>query len=322
MAVPEVLDTTSDPGTDRLHVLAIDDDETNLALIRSILSDYRVTTVAGPLEALEAVRTGMRPDLIVCDVTMPEMTGFELHGRLREVASVRSAPFIYLTALDQPEDVRTGMGLGADDYLTKPYAPGELRTAVASRLARAAALRAEEAEAWQVVTLGGLDVRIGDRRIAWESRRSSELFLFLLEAGDAGVAPDVVRREMWSQAPHGNQLHALVSRLRSTLGDVAAVDSEDDRLRITGIGTVTWDVANFERVAAEALATRDVAAVFAAIGFYGGPFLPGADGPWVDRTRARLDSTAIELHETAVELSHGSQRAVAEHRLEAFLDVS
>ncbi len=305
----------------RIHLLAIDDDETNLTLLRSVLSAYRVTTFSGPAEALAALRDGLRPDLIVCDVTMPGMTGFELHGRLRDVPALRSVPFVYLTALDAASDRRTGMDLGADDYLTKPYAPGELRAAVQSRLARVAGLREEAEAAWRVVTLGGLDVRVGDDRIQWESRRSAELFLLLLGARSRGGLPaETVRRELWWSPPAGNQLHALVSRLRKALQGHARVASDGDTIRLEGIGRVHWDAAEFERAAAEASDAGDAAAIEGALATYAGDFLPGGDGPWIEATRARLEEAAMTLHEAAIEHGVGAQRAFARRRLETFLD--
>ncbi len=308
---------------DRPHLLAIDDDETNLALLRSVLSAYRVTTCAGPHEALDELTAGLRPDLIVCDVTMPGMTGFELHARLRDVPALRSVPFVYLTALDAASDRRTGMGLGADDYLTKPYAPAELRAAVESRLTRVAGLREAVGDEWRVASLGGLDVRAGEERLHWESRRTAELFLLLLEAAEnGGLDASAVRRELWWHPPDGNQLHALASRLRKALGERAAVVSDGEALRLEGLGRVRWDVPAFERAAEEALGDGDPAAIEGALSVYRGDFLPDADGPWVERTRGRLEETAIALHEAAIERSDGAQREHAERRLATFLDRS
>jgi two-component SAPR family response regulator len=302
------------------HLLAIDDDEVSLTLIRSVLSAYRMTTFSGPEEALAALQDGLRPDLIVCDVTMPGMTGFELHARLRDLPPLRSVPFVYLTALDSADDRRTGMGLGADDYLTKPFTPAELRAAVESRLHRVRRLREQAEREWRVVTLGGLDVHAGDVRLHWESRRAAELFLLLLDADEGGLDADAVRRELWWHPPDGNQLHALVSRLRKALDTHAEVLSEGDALRLAGLGRVRWDVAAFERAAAEALDQAAPAAIEGALAGYRGDFLPEAESPWAERLRTRLEETAVALHEAAIATSDGVQRERAERRLEAFLD--
>ena len=83
-----------------------------------------------------------RPDLIISDVMIPGMSGFDLYEEVRKQADLGQIPFIFLTAKGQRADVRRGMGLGADDYLTKPFEPGELLTAVQVRLARSAETQA------------------------------------------------------------------------------------------------------------------------------------------------------------------------------------
>lgn len=301
------------------HLLAIDDDETNLALLGAVLSSYRLTTFPRPQEALEALRDGLRPDLIVCDVTMPGMTGFELHAELRTIPALRSVPFVYLTALDNRHDRRHGMGLGADDYLTKPYTPAELRAAVETRLDRAAGIRGAGTKGWRIVSLGGLDVHVGEERLHWESRRTAELLLLLLSANGAGVTVRDARHELWSEPPDGNQLHALVSRLRKALASRGAVEGDGTRLRLSGMGRVLWDVPAFERAAAEALEGGDGAAVEGALTLYRGPFLPDSAGPWVERERSRLEDTAVSLYEAAIERSEGALRERARQRFEAFL---
>lgn len=310
----------SDDRASAPHLLAIDDDETNLALLRAVLSAYRLTTFPRPQQALQALRDGLRPDLIVCDVTMPGMTGFELHAELRCLPALRSVPFVYLTALDGRDDRRHGMGLGADDYVTKPYTPTELRAAVETRLLRAAGIRGAAATDWDIVSLGGLDVHVGDERLHWESRRTAELLLLLLSAGSAeGVSARDVRSELWSSPPDGNQLHALVSRLRKALGERGSVETEQEHLRLTGLGRVRWDVPTFERAASEALESSQAAAVEGALALYRGSFLPDSDCPWVERVRGRLDDVAASLHEAAIERSDGALRERAVQRFEDFL---
>ncbi len=77
-----------------------------------------------------------KPDLILCDVMMPEMDGFAVLQALREDSRTRATPFIFLTAKGEKADIRGGMNLGADDYLTKPVDKADLLRAIASRLQR------------------------------------------------------------------------------------------------------------------------------------------------------------------------------------------
>ena len=78
----------------------------------------------------------MKPDLILCDVMMPEIDGFGVLKALRADAATASIPFIFLTAKGEKIDVRSGMNLGADDYLTKPVDKTDLLSAITSRFTR------------------------------------------------------------------------------------------------------------------------------------------------------------------------------------------
>ena len=78
-----------------------------------------------------------RPDLILCDVMMPELDGYGVIAALRGAAQTVTIPFIFLTAKGEKPDIRAGMNLGADDYLTKPVAKADLLAAIRSRLERA-----------------------------------------------------------------------------------------------------------------------------------------------------------------------------------------
>ncbi len=77
------------------------------------------------------------PDLVLCDVMMPELDGYGVLRELRANSSTEATPFIFLTAKGEKPDVRAGMNLGADDYLTKPVAKADLLAAISSRIKRA-----------------------------------------------------------------------------------------------------------------------------------------------------------------------------------------
>ena len=79
-----------------------------------------------------------RPDIVLCDVMMPELDGYGVLQALRNDPDTTAIPLIFLTAKGEKRDVRSGMNLGADDYLTKPVAKADLLAAINSRLARAA----------------------------------------------------------------------------------------------------------------------------------------------------------------------------------------
>ena len=80
------------------------------------------------------------PDLIICDVMMPEISGHEVLEEMREIPETSLTPFVFLTAMSDKGDIRHGMELGADDYLTKPFTRDELLNAISSRLLKHAKL--------------------------------------------------------------------------------------------------------------------------------------------------------------------------------------
>lgn len=77
-----------------------------------------------------------KPDLIICDLMMPELDGYGVLTELKNDPKTATIPLIFLTAKETKDDIRKGMNLGADDYLTKPCTPEELLTAIATRLER------------------------------------------------------------------------------------------------------------------------------------------------------------------------------------------
>ncbi len=118
-------------------ILLIEDDETvreNTAEILE-LSNYQVNVAVNGKKGVEAARSVV-PDIIVCDIMMPEMDGYEVLNELSHDLKTSGIPFIFLSAKTDHKDVRKGMNLGADDYLTKPFEEEELITAIESRIAK------------------------------------------------------------------------------------------------------------------------------------------------------------------------------------------
>ena len=112
-------------------ILAVDDEKhiVRLVQINLVKEGYEVTTATNGREALESVAAS-RPDLIVMDVMMPEMDGFEALQKLKDNSETANIPVIMLTAKAQDADVFKGWQSGADLYLTKPFNPSELLTFV------------------------------------------------------------------------------------------------------------------------------------------------------------------------------------------------
>jgi DNA-binding response OmpR family regulator len=123
-------------------ILVIEDELPIRSKIETIL-EYEGYDVLGAGDGIEGVKLAQAetPDLVICDVLMPEMNGYGALSALRSNANTAAIPVIFLTAAASRADMRKGMELGADDYITKPYTVDELLTAVRTRLLRRDTIR-------------------------------------------------------------------------------------------------------------------------------------------------------------------------------------
>lgn len=139
-------------------VLAVDDEMGILRLITLELTaqGFRVITATTGEEALAIAET-QRPDIVLLDVVMPEMTGHEVLRALRERAPV---PVILVTARDREIDKVRGLELGADDYIVKPFGADEMAARIRAVLRRTAGISAD-----QVVRAGDITVDLGKRLV-------------------------------------------------------------------------------------------------------------------------------------------------------------
>lgn len=118
-------------------ILVIEDEaETRKNLVLMLeMEGFRPLSASNGREGIRMARS-QKPDVILCDVSMPEMDGHAVLEALRADETTVSIPFIYLTARSDKRDLRTGMNLGADDYLTKPASAEEVLAAIQTRLDR------------------------------------------------------------------------------------------------------------------------------------------------------------------------------------------
>ena len=141
------------------HILVVDDDKDLCALLRTALErdGHQVST---RLSGREVDESACRwADCILLDVMMPGEDGFALCRRIRALAD---CPILFLTAKTEEADVLTGLGLGGDDYLTKPFRVAELRARVAATCAGSSA---RPMPAWR---RGALDFDLGERAVYWK----------------------------------------------------------------------------------------------------------------------------------------------------------
>ena len=200
-------------------VLAVDDEPGILRLIKLELSTqgYRVVTAGGGEEAL-ATAEEQRPDIALLDIVMPEMTGLELMGRLRERSSL---PIILLTAKGGEADKVRGLEMGADDYIAKPFSPDELSARVRAVLRRSVSGSSAEA----VVVAAQVEVDLNRRLVKRDGElvsltRTEWMLLQHLASSPGKVLLNAeLLTKVWGPEYRGDlqYLRVWISRLRKKL---------------------------------------------------------------------------------------------------------
>ncbi|MEM1370278.1 MAG: response regulator transcription factor [Cyanobacteria bacterium P01_H01_bin.15] len=129
---------------DTKHLLLIDDDPNLILLVKDYLEfrGFEVTTAENGREALELLEKTV-PDLIICDVMMPEMDGYTVVKRIRDNEKLSWIPVMFLSAKGQSQDRVKGLNTGADVYMVKPFEPEELAAQVESSLRLSERLRSK-----------------------------------------------------------------------------------------------------------------------------------------------------------------------------------
>lgn len=115
-------------------ILVIDDYSPLLEEVSEFLTleNYQVFTAKNGAEGVQKALT-TKPDMILCDILMPELNGFEVYETISKIPSLSAIPFIFLTAKATPEDYRKGLDLGVDDYITKPFSLDQLISSIQKR---------------------------------------------------------------------------------------------------------------------------------------------------------------------------------------------
>ena len=117
-------------------ILIVDDEASNIKILLQALQkeNYQVTIAKNGIQALERVYSQQPPDLILLDVVMPEMDGYEVCQKLKADQNTKEIPIIFITAMDEVANEARGLELGAVDYITKPFNPTIVRARVKTHL--------------------------------------------------------------------------------------------------------------------------------------------------------------------------------------------
>ncbi|MGB7444881.1 MAG: ATP-binding protein [Coleofasciculaceae cyanobacterium] len=136
MNFPHNIEEVNPLKTRQLSILTVDDEPINLQVLKNHLSleNYLVTQAFNGAEALAIINSGQNFDLVILDVMMPRMSGYEVCAKLRERYPAHQLPVVMLTAKNQVNDLVVGFQFGANDYLTKPFCKEELLTRIRTHI--------------------------------------------------------------------------------------------------------------------------------------------------------------------------------------------
>jgi DNA-binding response OmpR family regulator len=221
MAYPKVLIVDDEPNIVQLAKLYLERD------------NFQVTAVGDGLRALETIRE-RQPDLVVLDVMLPRLDGFEICRQLR--AEDNQVPIIMVTARDEDIDKILGLELGADDYLTKPFNPRELVARVRAVLRRGTAKEASPQSKLQIadleIDLAGREVSINEEII---KLRTQEFEVLKVLAQNKGI---VLSREQLLSKAWGYDFYGQTRTVDVHIAQIRRklADSQIKIETVTGIG--------------------------------------------------------------------------------------
>lgn len=211
----------------RESILVVDDESDILELVRYNLmkEGYRVTCVKTGEDAIRSVKSKL-PELVVLDLMLPEMDGLEVCRRLKANPETSQIPILMLTAKSEDVDVVTGLEIGADDYITKPFSPRVLIARVRAALRRK---RGEGKLDGKVISMHGLTIHPGRREVTFGSKKIELTFtefgiLYLLASKPGWV---LSRQEITESVGEGRldvtdrAVDVHVAGLRKKLGQKA-----------------------------------------------------------------------------------------------------
>ncbi len=219
---------TLQPGAARQEKVLIVDDEASIRRIletRFKMLGYETAAAADGEEALD-VFNKFTPDIVVLDIMMPKMDGY---GVTKEIRKINDTPIIILTALGDVAERITGLELGADDYVVKPFSPKELEARVKSILRRSVAKGGAGGgrDTNNVVVLGSIKIDLNKRQVFKKNERvrltGMEFSLLELLVSNSGkpFSRSEILQAVWSYPPENRidtrVVDVHISRLRSKL---------------------------------------------------------------------------------------------------------
>ena len=198
---------------DRNLALIVDDSELNRSMLADILSDeYDIIEAENGLEAISQFEKHQFDiSLVLLDIVMPEMDGFEVLAIMSKNKWIERVPVIIISALADDIDKVRGLGLGADDYMTKPFSPSELVARVKGHIQRYQRLvGSREKPRPEILKVRGLEIDRESRRVWVNGKevnmtsKEYDLLLFLAEHPDTVFSKDRLFDHVWGMDAYGD----------------------------------------------------------------------------------------------------------------------
>ena len=217
-------------------ILVVDDERPIAEIIKYNLQKegYEVQTAYDGDEAIKAVHQ-MEPELIILDIMLPKKNGFDV---LKEIRMEYVMPVIMLTAKEQEDDKVTGLELGADDYITKPFSNKELIARVKANLRRVKLSKVEEEMKAKIVSVGNLTIDMNTYEVMKDgdiidlTNREFDLLKYLFQNSDRVFNREHLLKEVWGyEFGDLRTVDVTVRRLREK------IESHEDKYIITKRGT-------------------------------------------------------------------------------------
>jgi DNA-binding response OmpR family regulator len=220
-------------------IIIVEDEPSLIFTLKDTLENegYEVHIVENGLDAIELTDT-IYPDLMILDIMLPGVSGFEVCKQIRE--KKHTFPIIMLTARDQEIDKVTGLNIGADDYMTKPFGVKELLARIQARLRRANSY--SKAGPIDAVTLGDVRIELNESVVVRPDKevelttREVELIRFLVANANEPVSRDSLLENVWryEYSTNTRTVDVHISKLRSKI----EMQPDDPRYLVTlhGVG--------------------------------------------------------------------------------------
>ena len=198
-----------------IKALLIDDDLKLAELLENYLrkSDIKLETIADPLDTLSAIRNH-NPEVIVLDVMMPKMNGFEVCQQIRKNYSI---PIIMLSARGEPNDKIRGLESGADDYLAKPFEPRELVARIINLIRRIPTKNQSKNSIFEIDDLH-LEIKMNGRVLDLTTKEYDLLSMFINNPGITFTRDEIIKEIKGIEAHlFSRSIDILISRLRQKI---------------------------------------------------------------------------------------------------------